>query len=69
MFAPKQESVDTVREWLESSGIEPHRISQSVNKQWMQFDATPAEAEDLLKTEYYVYEHTSTGSTHIGCDE
>ena len=34
----------------------------------MQFDASLDEVEDLLKTEYYVFEHTS-GNTDIACDE
>ena len=61
--------METVREWLVSAGIKDDRISQSANKQWMQFDASPEEAEDLLKTEYYVYEHTPSGNKHVGCDE
>ena len=69
MFAPTQHSVDTIRVWLESAGIEPHRIAQSANKQWMQFDATAAEAEELFKTKYHYYEHTATGSKNIACDE
>ena len=69
LFAPKQEAVDSIRAWLESSGIEGHRIEQSPNKQWLKFDASVEEAEDLLKTEYYVYEHTPSGNTHVGCDE
>ncbi|KAI4154970.1 MAG: hypothetical protein LQ340_001318, partial [Diploschistes diacapsis] len=69
LFAPAKKSVDTVRNWLESAGVEAHRISQSANKQWMQFDATPEEVEDILKTEYYVYEHGPTGKTHVGCDQ
>lgn len=69
MFAPAQQAVDGVRDWLESSGIEPHRISQSANKQWIQFDAEVSEAEHLLKTKYYHYEHIPTGNMHVACDE
>lgn len=32
-FAPDQSSVDSVIDWLVSSGIARHRISQSTNKQ------------------------------------
>lgn len=69
IFAPAQEAVDSVRAWLESSGIHPKRIGQSVNKQWIQFDATVKEAEKLFKTEYHFYEHSGTGNTNIACDE
>jgi tripeptidyl-peptidase-1 len=34
LFAPPKHSVDAVRGWLEKSGIEAGRVSQSTNKQW-----------------------------------
>lgn len=68
-FAPAKDSVDGVRDWLESAGIEASRISQSVNKQWIQFDAVTEELEKLLHTEYYVYDHADTGKTHVACNE
>lgn len=34
LFAPPKHSVDAVRVWLEKSGIEAGRVSQSTNKQW-----------------------------------
>ena len=52
-----------------NSGIDPARISHSTNKQWVQFDAKVHEAERLLKTKYYHYEHAATGSKHVACDE
>ncbi|KAJ5223919.1 hypothetical protein N7468_008461 [Penicillium chermesinum] len=69
MFAPSQQSVDEVRAWLESAGIAAHRISQSVNKQWIQFDADAKELEDLLRTEYYIYSHADSGKSHIATRE
>ena len=69
LFAPKKGSVDTVVEWLDSAGISSDRVSQSVNKQWMQFEATAGEVESLIQTEYYHYEHLATGKTNIGCDK
>lgn len=68
-FAPAQNTVETVKAWLQESGISAHRVSQSVNKQWLQFDATTSEVEALIKTEYYNYAHYGTGKTNIGCDE
>ncbi|KAL4948193.1 peptidase S8/S53 domain-containing protein [Aspergillus filifer] len=69
LFAPSRENVDYVRQWLESEGISGHRISQSVNKQWLQFDATASEMERLLRTEYYLYSHLETGKSHIATRE
>jgi tripeptidyl-peptidase-1 len=68
IFAPSQSTVDAVRDWLLSAGIPAERISQSVNKQWMQFDAAAGELESLLKTEYHVYEHSGTGQSTVACD-
>ncbi|KAL9011477.1 MAG: hypothetical protein Q9173_003676 [Seirophora scorigena] len=65
-FAPSSESVNTVKEWLASSGIAPERISRSQSLGWLKFDATVAEAESLLKTEYHLYKH-ETGKPHVAC--
>ena len=69
VFAPQQNTVDAVSSWLRESGIAAQRVAQSVNKQWLQFDATTGEVEALIKTEYYNYAHYGTGKTNIGCDE
>ncbi|KAL8832256.1 MAG: hypothetical protein Q9191_000388 [Dirinaria sp. TL-2023a] len=69
IFAPAKNTVDNVRAWLQASGIEPGRVSQSINKQWLQFDAKAAEVEALIKAEFHHYEHLATGKTNIGCDE
>lgn len=49
MFTPSQESYDAVTIWLRSSGIAPERISKSQSMGWVTFEATVAEAENLLK--------------------
>ena len=67
-FAPSGETVDAVKSWLVSSGIAPERISRSQSLGWLKFDATVAEAESLLKTEYHVYKH-KTGKPHVSCAE
>lgn len=69
IFAPSSYTVDRVRTWLEAAGIEKHRVSQSANKQWLQFDAEAAEMEGVLHAEYYHYEHKESGKSNIGCDE
>lgn len=58
-----------MRGWLEAAGIAKDRVSQSVNKQWLQFDASVAELEDLVKAKYYVFEQMDTGVKHTACDE
>lgn len=68
IFAPSQTTVDSIHDWLVSSGIGAKKISQSVNKQWMQFDASASELESLLNTEYHVYEHGGTGKSTVACD-
>jgi tripeptidyl-peptidase I len=68
MFAPSEDSVAAVRDWLISSGIAPQRITHSDNKGWLAFDATVAEAEELLLTEYHIYEHKATGHVSAACD-
>lgn len=65
-FRPTQDSVDTVRTWLHQSGIEPDRVKMAGG--WLTADVTIEEAEELLGTEYYVYEHEN-GATHVGCDK
>lgn len=69
MFAPSQDAVDSVKGWLESAGVAADRVSQSVNKQWIQFDADAAELEKLLHTEYYIYDHAVSGKSHVACRE
>ncbi|KAH9480397.1 Aorsin [Psilocybe cubensis] len=66
-FAPSQDTIDSVTEWLVSSGISRDRLRLSHNKGWIHLDATTSEVEDLLKAEYHVYTHTSSGVEQIGC--
>ncbi|KYG49907.1 hypothetical protein M433DRAFT_58202 [Acidomyces richmondensis BFW] len=67
-FAPSKETVDAVTAWLVSSGIDSNRIKQSQGLNWLDFEATVDEAEQLLDTKYHVYEH-ETGQPHVACEE
>ncbi|KAH9217424.1 putative Tripeptidyl-peptidase sed1 [Leptodontidium sp. 2 PMI_412] len=58
-FAPRQSSTDAVIDWLTTSGISADRCAPSANKQWIQFDATAEEAENLLFADFYLWEHSS----------
>ncbi|EFW98614.1 alkaline serine protease [Grosmannia clavigera kw1407] len=68
-FAPAPSAVSAVHEWLTGHGIAAERIGQSANKQWLQFDATVEEAEDLLLAEFFMWEHTETGAHDISTEE
>jgi tripeptidyl-peptidase-1 len=67
-FRPSQETENTVRKWLISSGIPESRITHSENKGWFAFYATAAEAESLLRTEYHEYEDSETGGVMPSCE-
>lgn len=69
MFAPSDESVNAVREWLTMFGIHDSRVVHSENKGWLAFDATVEEAEKLLLTKYYEHEHRDSTNIRVGCDE
>ncbi|KAI1881460.1 hypothetical protein JX265_000286 [Neoarthrinium moseri] len=69
MFAPTEETISSVKEWLVSAGIETSRIAQSTSKGWISFDASVEEAEALFKTEFYEHEHKNTGKLRVGSDE
>ncbi|KIJ32809.1 hypothetical protein M422DRAFT_265292 [Sphaerobolus stellatus SS14] len=66
-FAPSQGSIDAVKAWLHSEGVRPERIRLSNSRGWIEFNATTAEVERILETEYHVYTHTY-GGEHIACD-
>jgi tripeptidyl-peptidase-1 len=68
IFAPAEETVQAVREWLLMFGIHDSRIVHSDNKGWLAFDATVEEAEKLLLTEYYEHEHRHSSNVRVGCD-
>ncbi|KAB8356425.1 hypothetical protein FH972_024008 [Carpinus fangiana] len=59
------ETINSVRDWLRTSGIHKHEVSLGLN--WINFNATVAQAEDLLKADYSIFEHDS-GALHVACD-
>ncbi|KAF7346770.1 Subtilisin-like protein [Mycena sanguinolenta] len=68
-FRPSSETVDTVRGWLlHDAGIPVDQIKLNVNGDMMQVNVTIAEAEALLKAEYYVY-GDDDGAARVGCHE
>ncbi|KAI0775012.1 subtilisin-like protein [Trametes elegans] len=67
-FRPARESVDVVRTWLGESGVDAGRVRLSAGGGWVLANVTVAEAEGLLGTEYFVYEHAETGRVQVGCE-
>ena len=68
VFRPSAESYDAVRQWLVGDGvIDTGRIALSKSGNWVMANVTVAEAERLLGTEYFVYEHAEDGREHIAC--
>ncbi|OHE99804.1 Pro-kumamolisin [Colletotrichum orchidophilum] len=68
MFAPTQESIALVMQWLESEGIHRNRVELTRGRNWIQFNGTVGEVERLLKTEYHMYKHEQ-GHNHVACDK
>ncbi|KAL9616458.1 MAG: hypothetical protein Q9160_008674 [Pyrenula sp. 1 TL-2023] len=68
-FRPTGETIDAAHKWLESSGIDLVRTVLSPGRNWIKFNATISEMEELLHTKYEVYEHQLTGQPHLACDE
>ncbi len=58
-FAPSEDSISAVISWLSEFGFDNDRIRLTGNKGWVEVNATTAEAEELLNTEYHVYTHPS----------
>jgi tripeptidyl-peptidase I len=67
-FAPDEDTITHVKNWLVSAGISPKRIRQSINKGWLTFNATVNEAENLLHTKYHQYEDSETGHAVPACE-
>lgn len=66
IFAPAEESIRAVKNWLLQSGIEDGEIVDYENKGWLAVDMPTQQAESLLHTEYYESDHSD--GVRIGCD-
>ena len=67
MFAPSDETIDAVMDWLKQSGIKG--AEQTSNKGWIKFDAPVSQAEALFQTKFHEYENPKDGTVRLGCDE
>ena len=68
-FAPSDDSINSVRTWLEEAGIGEDRQSLTSKRGWIWFDASIGEMEALLNTEYHLFQHSETRAHYMGCDE
>ncbi|KAJ7669260.1 subtilisin-like protein [Mycena polygramma] len=68
-FTPSDEAVHAVVSWISESGVARDRVRVSKTKGWVMLNASVAETESLLKTEYNVYVHETSGMEHVACDE
>ncbi|PBP19131.1 hypothetical protein BUE80_DR010064 [Diplocarpon rosae] len=69
MFAPSDETVSSILEWLSASGITGDRVKQSQSLSWIHANVPISEAESLLKTKYHQYTHLQNGQAHVACEE
>lgn len=67
-FAPAQESIDTVKQWLVDAGIPADDLTVAKDKGSIGFKTSVGTLEALLKTSYHVYENQKTASQHLGSD-
>ncbi|KAJ7138463.1 subtilisin-like protein [Mycena crocata] len=67
-FAPSDEAVRAVVSWILETGLSKNRVRVSKTKGWVMLNASVAETETLLKAEYYVYVHESSGKEHVAAE-
>lgn len=68
-FRPSSETINTVRTWLiNEGGVDPSRLRLSKDRAYLDLNATVAEAEAMLATQYFVYKHED-GTRHVACEE
>ncbi|KAI9506994.1 subtilisin-like protein [Russula earlei] len=66
-FAPSEDTISTVKDWLTTEGFRGDSIRVSPSKGWIDVNATISEIEALLSAEYHVYTHPS-GHEQISCE-
>ncbi|KAF2187833.1 hypothetical protein K469DRAFT_685703 [Zopfia rhizophila CBS 207.26] len=62
-----QRKMHRAHEFLDSVSNPSSKDEGALNT--LEFDLPVADAERLLKTEYFVYEHDESGYAHFACDE
>lgn len=69
MFAPTQETIDSVKTWLVKSGIPADKITLSKSKGWLSFETTVSKLQSLVKADYHLYKNVQSRDEHMGTDE
>ena len=65
VFAPDEESIAAVSDWLSAAGVASDDIS--VRKGWLAVDIPANDAERLFRAEYFEHQD-SHGRMRVGCD-
>jgi tripeptidyl-peptidase-1 len=65
-FAPSETTISTVKSWLIDAGLNPDQLQLSYSKGWISAKLHVSEVESLLKAEYHVYKHTTSGREIFG---
>lgn len=68
LFAPAEETLNAVKDWLMGSGVTEDEIMHYDNKGWLSVNMPVEKAEDLFHTKYYEHDF-SDGHMRIGCDK
>lgn len=68
LFAPSEESADTVKRWLIKAGIPAKSISSPKSQGWIDFETTVSKLESVLHTNYNVF-HTRSGTEYLGTEQ
>ncbi|KAG8698140.1 hypothetical protein FRC09_007404 [Ceratobasidium sp. 395] len=61
LVAPHDSSLASVDEWLKSHGFEPSTLERSPARDWVTIILPVSKAEEMLGTEYSIWEHAGSG--------
>jgi tripeptidyl-peptidase I len=64
-----KDDVQAVKMWLRENGVAEERVKLSQSMNWLITNVTVREAERLLKTEYFLFEHTMSRTPQIACHQ
>ena len=68
-FAPAEQALDEVKQWLIDHGIQADDIVHFENKGWLALDVPASKVEELFKTSLFEHEDSTSGAIRIGCSD
>ncbi len=68
-FAPADEALLAVKQWLFDHGIDQSDVLDYENKGWLALHVPTHKAEQLFKTSFFEHHHRTSGEVRIGCTE